>query len=84
MVHYHKPECLFEKVDCCVHGHGHSKISKCQWMKRPDTFWIAEPFSTNLGMVRHLIELDCLPKRLVCFFQGQGHSEGSYYQNTTV
>ena len=27
MVHYHKPECLMEKWDCCVQGQGHSKIS---------------------------------------------------------
>ena len=29
-VHYHKPECLMEKLDCCVQGQGHSKVSKCQ------------------------------------------------------
>ena len=29
---YHKPECFMEKLDCCVQGQGHSKISKCQWM----------------------------------------------------
>ena len=32
MVHYHKPKCFMEKLYCCVQGHGHSKISKCQWM----------------------------------------------------
>ena len=32
IVHYHKPECFMEKLDCCVEGQGHSKISKCQWM----------------------------------------------------
>ena len=30
IVHYHKPECLMEKLDCCVQGQGHSKVSKCQ------------------------------------------------------
>ena len=29
MVHYHKPECLMKKLDCCVQGQGHSKIAKC-------------------------------------------------------
>ena len=29
IVHYHKPECLMEKLDCCVQGQGHSKVSKC-------------------------------------------------------
>ena len=48
-VHYHKPECFMEKLDCCVQGQGHSKISKCH-----DIFWIAEPFSTKLGMMMHL------------------------------
>ena len=32
IVHYHKPECIMEKLDCCVQGQSHSKISKCQWM----------------------------------------------------
>ena len=27
LVHYHKPECLMEKLDCCVQGQGHSNIS---------------------------------------------------------
>ena len=31
IVHYHKPECFMEKLDCCVQGQGHSKISKCHW-----------------------------------------------------
>ena len=29
-VHYHKPEFFMEKLDCCVQGQGHSKISKCR------------------------------------------------------
>ena len=28
-VHHHKPECLIEKLDSCVHDQAHSKISKC-------------------------------------------------------
>ena len=32
MVHYHKPECLMKKLDCCVQGQGHGKIAKCQWL----------------------------------------------------
>ena len=34
IVHYHKPECFMEKLDCCVQGQGHSKISKCQCLSR--------------------------------------------------
>ena len=32
VVHYHKPKCLMEKLECCVQGQGHHKISKCHWM----------------------------------------------------
>ena len=32
IIHYHKPECFLEKLDCCVQGQGHSKILKCQWI----------------------------------------------------
>ena len=39
-----------------------------------DIFWIAEPFTTKLGMVMHHYEPDCLSKRLVCCLQGQGHN----------
>ena len=48
-----------------------------------DMFWITEHFTTKLGMVMHHYEPDCLPKRLVCCLQGQGHGEGSYNQNMT-
>ena len=45
-----------------------------------DIFLIAEPFTTKLGRVMHHYEPDCLPERLVCCLQVQGHSEGSYNQ----
>ena len=32
IVHYHKPECLMKKLECCVQGQGHGKISECQWL----------------------------------------------------
>ena len=62
-----------------------------------DIFWITEPFTTKLGMVMHyyycqivfwkdwfaVIKVKVTVKRLVCCHQGQGHSEGSYNQNTT-
>ena len=69
---YHKPECVMEKLDCCVQGQGHSKMSVnvCS----DDIFWIDEPFTTKLGMAMHHCEPDCLSKRLVCCLQGQGHS----------
>ena len=39
IVHYHKPECFMKKLDCCVQGRHHSKISKCQWMQYPLNCW---------------------------------------------
>ena len=54
LVHYHKPECFTEKLDCCVQGQGHSKISKCQVnVCSDDIFWKAEPFTTKLDMVMY-------------------------------
>ena len=29
VVHYLRPECLMEKLDCCIQGQSHSKNSKC-------------------------------------------------------
>ena len=41
-------------------------------------------FVSKLGIGMHRHELDCHAKRLVCYFQGQGHSKGSYDQNMTI
>ena len=63
IVHSHKPECFMEKLDHCVQGQGHSKISECQWMLvQMIFFWITEPFTTKLGMVMHHYEPDFLSK----------------------
>ena len=51
-----------------------------------DNFKTAKHIVTKLGRVMHHHELEreCHAKRLVCYFQGQGHSKGSYDQNMTV
>ena len=49
-----------------------------------DIFSTAEPFVTKVGMVMHHHGLECHAKRFVCYFQGHGHSKGSYDQNMTV
>ena len=50
----------------------------------PDViFWIAEPFTTKPDMVMHHHEPDCLPNRLFCCQQNQGHREGSYNEKLT-
>ena len=63
------------------------KVTANLWMLMnvcPDNIsWIAEPFTTKLGMVMHHYEPDCPPKRLVCCLQDQGHNEGSCNQNMT-
>ena len=41
-----------------------------------DIFLTAEPFVTKVGMVMQHHGLECHVKRLVCYFQGKGHSEG--------
>ena len=53
-------------------------ISECY---PDDIFWIIELFTTKDGIVMHHYEPDCLPKRSIYCFQGQGYSEGSYNQN---
>ena len=74
IVHYHKPECFMEKLDCCVQGEGQQNFKMSMNVYPDDIFWIAEPFMTKLGMVMHHYEPDCLSKRLVCCLQGQGNS----------
>ena len=46
-------------------------------------WYLLNAFTTKLSMVVHQCESDCLPKRLVCCLQGQGHSERSFNQNIT-
>ena len=46
-----------------------------------DIFSAAEPFVTKLGMVKHCIGPECHVKRLVCYFQGQGHIKAHIIKN---
>ena len=34
----------------------------------------------QLSLTVHVYKLECLVKRLLCYIQGQGHSEGSELQ----
>ena len=43
-----------------------------------------EPFVAKPFMVMHHHEPECHVKRLFCYLQGQGHSEGSYNPNITI
>ena len=49
-----------------------------------DIFYTPKHFVTKLHIVMHYHELECHAKRSVCYFQGQGHSKGSYDQTLTV
>ena len=41
-------------------------------------------FVSKLGIVLHYYESECHAKRLICYFQGQGHCKSSYDQNMTI
>ena len=52
-----------------------------------DIFLITEHFVTKFGMVMQHYEPECHAEIFCyccCYLQGQGHSEGSYDQNTTL
>ena len=84
MIYHLKPEYLLKKS-----GLQHSR-SRSQQKHRnvnvhlDDIFLTMEHFVTKPSIVMHHLELECHAKRLVCYFQGQGHSKGSYDQNMTV
>ena len=74
IVHYHKPECFMEKLDCCVQGQGHIKISKCQWL----FVQIISSESLNLLLWKLVywcsIMSQCLSERL-CFLSSRSVSQ---------
>ena len=73
-----------KKKDYCIQGQGHSKESKCQCLSRWYLLNRQSFFFTKLGIVMHHHESECHANRLVYYFQGQGHSKGSYDQNMKV
>ena len=81
IVQHHKPEHL-EKI-----GSLHSR-SRSQWRFKmsmnvclDNILWTADHFVTILGMVMQHHEPECHGEKIVCYLQGQGHSEGSYDQH---
>ena len=62
MVHYHKPECLMEKGDCC--GQGHSNILKCQWM------FVQVIFSESLNLLLPNLVWWCIIISQIVFQKG--------------
>ena len=49
-----------------------------------DVFRTTKHFVFKLGSVGHHYEPECHVKRLICYFQGQGHCMRSFDQNMTI
>ena len=75
---------MWNKLDYCVQGQCHSEGSKFHWtyvrvipsepqnILLPNLAWWCSTMSRSVMWVK-----------IVCYLQGQGHSEGSYAQNRT-
>ena len=74
---------LWKKIDNCIQGQGHSEGSKCWCLSR---WYLLNHLSFWYQTQYHDVSLwaGLHAKRLICYFQGQGHSKGSYNQNMTV
>ena len=86
MIHHHELECPVTKswitafrVKVTVKG---QNVNVCS----DDIFSTIKHFVSKLSIVIHHYESECLVKRLICYFQGQGHckSSSSYDQNMTI
>ena len=83
MIHHHKPECPVKKKGLLHSG------SKSQQRVKILMFVqmfvkTTKRFVTKLCTVMHYYESECHAKRLVCYFQGQGHCKSSYDQTMTI
>ena len=55
------------------------------WPCSEAILWTAQPFKTKLVIVIYYHEVEChAKKKLGCYLQGQGHSEGLYNLNVFV
>ena len=61
IVHYHKPECFTEKLDCCAQGQGHSKNFECQWM------FVQMRFSESLNFLQPNLAWWCIIRSHIVF-----------------
>ena len=84
IIHHHKPERPVEKKkDYWVQGQGHSEGSKFKCLS---SWYVVNTkhFLFKLNIVMHRYESECHAKRLICYFQGQGHCKSSSDQNMTI
>ena len=66
VMHHDEPDCLLERMACCLQGQGHSYGWYNQSMTFSYIIWTADPFATTLGFMVHHHKVDCLVKRLDC------------------
>ena len=75
---------LWKKLDYCIQGQGQSKGSNCHCFCR----WYLLNCPTFCYQIWYCDESSWAwvhyAKRFVCYFQGHGHSKGSYDQNMTA
>ena len=81
---YHKPECFMEKLDCCVQGQGHSKISKCQCLSRSYFLHHWTFLQPNLVWWCIIMRQCVLQKKWFTILHCQGQDEGLYNQDMTI
>ena len=62
----------------------HSSVRLCARLCLDDISWTAQTFVNKLDVVVHHHEMKCLAERLICWLQGQGHSEGLHNQTTII
>ena len=76
----HELDCLVKRLNCSVVVKVTGKVKNSSECSSQNISPTAELFVTKLGMVMHHHGPECHAKRLVCYLQGQGPSEGSYNQ----
>ena len=82
MVHHDKLGCLVKRLDCfvVVMAKVTERFKIPENVHLGDVSSTAEPSVTKLVIVMQHHGSKCYVRRLVCFLQVQGHSEGSYNQ----
>ena len=81
---HYKPECSLKKT-WLLHSRSRSqrRVTVSMFIQMISSKSSRPAFITKLGFVMYHHELDCLAKRLVCYFQGQRHCKSSYGENMT-
>ena len=78
IVYHHKLKCLVKRLKCCV-----KVIAKVQTFNKCLSIF-SEPLNLLWLDNAPFCQPECHVKRLVCYLQGQGDTEGSNNQNMTI